>query len=529
MYKITIAFALVAVILAVTLLLIFAQTQSNESFILEYDVFKSAHNLGSNKYTPPEEKNSEFWFSRGHEDLFKNLAKQHLNRNKVKNIIFFMGDGMGVSTLTAARILKGQRRNRTGEEESLCLDNFPYTGLSKTYCLNSQVADSSCSATAYLGGVKGNIVTIGVNGNVDFNNCTASRDPNNQVSSIAVWAQKAGKSTGFITTTTLTHASPAGIYGHTPHRLHECDADVVRTNKDPNECLDLAQQLVTQETGQKLNVLMGGGMGKFIPNTQKDGHGKFGERLDGKNLISMWQQQHPQGVVLTNRDQLLGVNTSQVSHIMGVFGSGSMQFNALADKQKQPSLSEMTEVALKLLQGNSKGYFLFIEGGLIDVAHHETMAGLAIDETLEMDKAVQLASDMTNPLDTLIIVTADHSQPLTISGYPNRGNPILGINQDDIALDNLKYSTINYPLGFQQYLDTKGKRLNLEELTWKIDSRYPSYVNTFKGPHAGEDVSIYASGPFAHLFTGVMEQSSIPIIAAYAACIGDGPKFCDGL
>ncbi|XP_075151038.1 membrane-bound alkaline phosphatase-like [Haematobia irritans] len=397
-----------------------------------------------------------------------------------------------------------------------------------TYCTNALVADSSCSATAYLSGVKGNILTIGVNGKVDFNNCSASMDPVNQAPSIAVWAQKAGKSTGFVTTTTLTHASPAGIYGHISNRLHECDADVIRSKKNPMECMDLAQQLVSEETGRNLNVIMGGGLGKFLPNTQKDAHGKYGERKDGKNLISTWKRMHPEGLVVTNRDQLLQANISEISHIMGIFQSGSMKYKALADNKYQPSLSEMTKMTLKLLQRNKNGYFAFIEGGLIDSAHHDTKAGLALDETLEMDKAVQVALEMTDPSDTLILVTADHSQPLTISGFPGRGDPILGLNQHDRSLDGLKYSILNYPLGYEQYKDGKGKRLNLEKVPWKIDTTYPSYVKVFKAPHGGEDVSVYASGPYAHLFTGVLEESTIPIMAAYAACIGDGPTMCDG-
>lgn len=293
-------------------------------------------------------------------------------------------------------------------------------------------------------------------------------DPANQVSSIAAWAQRAGKSTGFITTTTLTHASPAGTYAHVPNRLYESDADVADLGADPTTCMDMAQQLVTQEPGNNFNVIMGGGMAKFVPNTLKDFHGNYGSRKDGQNLLAKWQAMHPQGVVVSNRDQLLKVNTSSISNIMGIFQTKAMNYHAMADQTYQPSLAEMTEVALKLLQRNDQGYFIFIEGGNIDTAHHETKAGLALDETLEFDKAIQLARDMTDPQDTLIVVTADHSQPITLSGYPSRGNPILGLNQHDIPLDGMKYLTLNYPLGPEQYLDEMGKRLDLEQVSMDI-------------------------------------------------------------
>lgn len=326
------------------------------------------------------------------------------------------------------------------------------------------MADSACTATAYLCGVKGNIVTIGVNANVEFNNCSASMDARNHVSSIAQWAQKAGKSTGFITTTTLTHASPSGSYAHVANRLYESDSDVRSFGKDPSECMDIATQLVTQEPGRNFDIIMGGGMSKFLPNNIKDTHGNLGVREDGENLLATWQGMHPQGAIVTNRQQLLNLNISKVSHIMGIFQSQYMDYHLEANPKEQPSLAEMTEIALKLMQRNDQGYFIFIEGGLIDIAHHETKAAISLDETLEFDKAIELARAMTDPQDTLIVVTSDHAHPLTISGYPGRGTDILGLNQYDIDLDGLKYSTLNYPIGIKQYLNDQGQRLDLEKV-----------------------------------------------------------------
>ncbi|KAM7345784.1 membrane-bound alkaline phosphatase-like [Cochliomyia hominivorax] len=483
--------------------------------------------IGNGKYVPEEEKDPEFWRNLARQELEVNLGKQQLNMNKAKNIIFFLGDGMSLSTVAAARMLKGQKKGNTGEEEVLSFEKFPFTGLSKTYCTNAQVADSACTATAYLCGVKGNIVTIGVNANVEFNNCTASMDPKNHVSSIAQWAQKAGKSTGFITTTTLTHASPSGSYAHVANRLYESDTDISSFGKDPSECMDIATQLITQEPGRNFDIIMGGGMSKFLPNTIQDPHGNLGIRKDGKNLISLWQEMHPDGVLVTNRQQLLRLNTSRVSHIMGIFQSKYMDYHLVADPVAQPTLAEMTEIALKRLQHNDKGYFIFIEGGLIDIAHHGTQAAISLDETLEFEKAIQLAREMTNPQDTLIVVTSDHAHPLTISGYPGRGTDILGLNQHDIDANGLKYSTLNYPIGPKQYLDDHGQRLDLEKIHRDFSFEYPTYIKGDDGRHSGDDVGIFASGPFDYLFTGVLQQSTIPHLMAYAACIGDGPTMCD--
>ncbi|GBP04315.1 Membrane-bound alkaline phosphatase [Eumeta japonica] len=97
----------------------------------------------------------------------------------------FLGDGTSIPTITAGRVYLG------GEERQFSFEKFPYVGLSKTYCANTQVADSACTATAYLGGVKANY---------------------------AAWAQAQGMATGLITTTSVTHASPAGIYAHAANR-----------------------------------------------------------------------------------------------------------------------------------------------------------------------------------------------------------------------------------------------------------------------------------------------------------------------
>ncbi|XP_058980682.1 membrane-bound alkaline phosphatase-like [Musca domestica] len=478
--------------------------------------------LGVNKRTLDEERDPEFWRTLARDELLKSVEKQKLN-----GIIMFLGDGMSLSTVTATRILKGQRQNHTGEEDGLSFEKFPHMGLSRTYCANAQVPDSACTATAYLCGIKANIVTIGVTANVEYNNCSASMDPANHVSSIAAWAQKAGKSTGFITTTTLTHASPAGTYAHVANRLYESDTDVKSYGQDPATCVDMAQQLVNDEPGRNFNIMMGGGMAKFLPKTVKDSHGNYGIREDGRNLLSKWQGMHPGGVFVSNRAELLSVNTAKVSHIMGIFDTNSMNYHAVADKTKQPSLSEMTETALKLLQRNEKGYFIFIEGGNIDTAHHENKAAMSLDETLEFEKAIQLARDMTDPQDTLIVVTSDHGHGLTINGYPGRGSSILGLNPNDLGSDGLKYSTLMYPLGHDQFTDENGKRVDLEKIPRNIETVYPSFIKSNMGHHSGEDVGIFASGPFDHLFTGVLQQNTIPHLMAYAACIGDGPTMCD--
>lgn len=114
----------------------------------------------------------------------------------------------------------------------------------QTYCVDRQVADSACSATAYLCGVKANYATLGVTGSVKRKDCNAMRNTTNHVLSLAHWAQDAGKASGIVTTTRITHASPGGTYAHTADRDWEADAHVVKDGWDPEQCEDIASQLV---------------------------------------------------------------------------------------------------------------------------------------------------------------------------------------------------------------------------------------------------------------------------------------------
>lgn len=527
-----------------------------------------ARHTGEHSVEPPE-LTSQYWFKKGQKTLISHLHRLK-NSRKAKNVIFFLGDGMGMSTITAARIYSGQLKGENGENASLPFEKFPNIGLSKvslinrksfkllfhssklhpkTYCIDKQTADSACSATAYLGGVKGNYYTIGVNGKVKTRDCAAARDPKNRVSSLAYWAQKAGKATGLITTTPVTHASPAGVYGHTPCRLWESDTDVLKDRKNPEECEDLASQLVNGEVGEKLNIIFGGGRSKFLPNSVVDSEGNPGHRSDSVDLIEIWKSRHPNGVVVNNKEELSNVSSSADS-ILGLFASSYMSYNLEANRTVQPSVSEMTTAAIELLSKQPKGFFLFVEGGRIDSAHHETKARLALDETNEFAKAVKAALDVVDLRDTLIVVTADHSHTMSISGFGERGNDILGTLEnvvEEIWRKDNPITTLNYANGPKSSVNADGTQLDLKNAVFgkkntkeeteerplidrtfsEKDYEYPATFKSVYSAHGGEDVPVYAAGPHAHLFTGVYEQSTIPYIIKYAACIGRGLKACD--
>lgn len=478
------------------------------------------------QHVDAEEENAAFWNSLAQDRLREQVFRRP-NLNVAKNVIFFLGDGMSIPTYAASRAYMGQQQKLRGEESQLAFDKFPHTGLSKTYCVDRQVADSACSATAYLCGVKANYGTIGVTAKVRYNQCGIQADPANQVDSLAAWAQKAGKSTGIVTTARVTHASPSGAYAHVANREYECDADVRTYGHNPAICQDIASQLVNNRTGTEFKVILGGGRTKFLPNSMQDEQGNAGEREDGVNLIDEWKRKHSNGVYVYNRKGLLQTDYDRTQYLLGLFDPSHLQYNLDKTAQTdQPSLAEMTEAAIKMLQKDRNGYFVFIEGGRIDHAHHETKARKALDETVEFSKAIDRAIQLTNREDTLIIVTSDHAHCMSLAGYSFRGTDILGVNSEISPIDGLPYATLTYANG-PGYRAEQNGRLDLrrQDMTNK-DYEYPSLAPLPAETHGGDDVGIFALGPQAHLVSGVMEQNVIPHIVAYAACIGDGFTIC---
>ncbi|KAL7849415.1 hypothetical protein SRHO_G00210380 [Serrasalmus rhombeus] len=138
-----------------------------------------------------EEKNPEFWRAQAQTTL-KSALSRKLNTNVAKNIVLFLGDGMGITTITAARILKGQLENQTGEETVMTMDTFPYVGLAKVYSVDFQIPDSAATATAYLCGVKTNLNMVGLSAAAQNGVCRTQKG--NEVTSILKWAKDAGKS-----------------------------------------------------------------------------------------------------------------------------------------------------------------------------------------------------------------------------------------------------------------------------------------------------------------------------------------------
>ncbi len=492
------------------------------------------------------ETTPEDWFDAGQQTV---LEAEHLhpNERRAKNVILFIGDGMGVSTITASRIYDGQQKGGHGEENSLSFEKLPYLALSKTYSVDQQTPDSAPTMTAMVTGVKTIGDSISVNQYVAHGEPDAGVIAANALKTILEDAKEHGLSVGVVSTARITHATPAATYAHTANRDWEGDSDKPAGATVP----DIAAQLVDFDINGGINVALGGGRTRFIPKTATDPeYGIAGKRKDGRDLTTEWVSKHTNAQYVWNKDQFAAIDPKTTDHLLGLFEPSHVHFEAdrvAHDKAGEPSLTEMTVKALDILKKNKKGFFLMVEGGRIDHAHHSGNAYRALTDTQQLAAAVKAAIDKTRPKDTLIIVTADHSHVFTIGGYPQRGNPILGLTQGvgstlpDLDMLGLPYTTLNYANGTgytgASNLQPEGsKSFHAADGTWASGSeghnpssfapangrpaltndlvQHSDYLQETIIPltaetHAAEDVAIFAGGPKAHLFHGVMEQNVI--------------------
>jgi len=445
------------------------------------------------------------WMQAGQEAIQAKLA-QKPNTKRAKNVIVFVGDGMGISTLTAGRILEGQLAGNPGEENYLSFEKFPNTALVKTYNVNAQVADSAGTATAINTGTKTRIGVLNTAPTHPRGVCENMHK--DAPTPLAVYAERLGMSTGIVSTARLTHATPAAVYAYSPDRNWETDINLPEEAKT-NSCADIASQILSPLDGNGLEVALGGGQANFLPK----GFGN-GKRGDNKNITELWKKSAAGAAYITSRQELKAVDYSNTNRLLGLFSKSHMDYDDRR-KTEQPELAEMTEAAIKMLSKNKKGYYLMVEAGRIDHGHHEGNAHKALHDTIALSKAVRKTLELVDTDETLILVTADHSHTFTIAGYPRRGNPILGLVSPPEskegtytkAQDEKPYTTLSYANG-PGSITGERPTLSSEEVVGK-DFVQQSLVPLYSGAHAGEDVALFAIGPWSHLAKGTIEQNVI--------------------
>jgi len=416
---------------------------------------------------------------------------------RARNVILFIGDGMGVSTLTAARIFDGQQRGVDGASNLLSFERFPDLALVRTYSADSLVTDSANGASAILTGHRTINGALGVSDAARHDDCASGLAA--AVPTLAEIAKRRGLATGAVSTAAITDATPAALYAHTPSRGWQSDATMPKAALEAG-CIDIARQLVEAPDAVRLDLALGGGGAAFTPQGRKD----------GRDLTAEWARRP--GAVFVQDAASLAKLTARTGPVLGLFAPGNMAVESVRPADA-PRLVDMTRKAIEILSRDPDGYFLMVEGALIDKSHHVGRVRDALNETVEFAEAVAAAAEMTDARDTLIIVTADHSHGLTISGG-NRDTPILGLVPNDeegpaLAMDGKPYTILSYASG----PGGPPKDATRPDLSGQ-DTASPTFVAPAAVPllsarHGGEDVAAYARGPGAEAVRGLIDQPRI--------------------
>lgn len=440
-------------------------------------------------------------------------AAPALAAGEAKNVIFFLGDGMGPTTVTATRIYK------YGEAGKLNMEALTRTARIRTNSHDAQTTDSAPSMAAYMTGVKANNEVISMTPDTQAydatgtayylaGNSTCPSTNGKAVVTVLELAKAAGKAVGAVTTTRITHATPAATYSHICHRDGENDiaAQVVPGSGKFNTAL-----------GGGVDVLLGGGRKFFLPNTVTGGKRTDGQDLTAKLITAGY-------TYVTTGTALKAVPTATTNQLVGLFNADHLNYEL--DRVKgaidEPSLADMTETAVKILQKNSKGYFLMVEGGRIDHALHGTNAKRALEDTVAFDEAIKRALALVDLKDTLIVVTADHDHTMTFNGYSHRGNPILGKVTDGkatkvagapvlaLAADSLPYTTLVFGNG------GGARNATREDLT-SVDTGADSYLQNVgvvlgtpgSETHGGGDVMLLSGGAGSGGLRGTIDNTRV--------------------
>ncbi|TNN14640.1 Alkaline phosphatase, placental type [Schistosoma japonicum] len=448
-------------------------------------------------------------FNKFEKSLYYSLTK------RPKNVIIFIGDGMSLNTVTGARYLKAENMDLLGGDVQLVWDDWPVASLVRTFNSDRLTTDSGSAATAFLSGAKGPDGTVGITGTVKCCKCTELRDLERAKSSLK-YASNAGLSTGIVTTTRVTHATPAAAYANLLHRNWESNAEISDSGFN---CSDAAAQLIANASD--INVVMGGGAAEFYGTLETLAFNTKGKRHDSRNLLLEWEEiqkkmSRKYAVIHTN-DDFKRTDWASVDYVLGLFAPSHLAYRL--ENRDEPTLSDMTEAAIKILSHNNKGFLLLVEGGRIDHGHHISQAKNALTETLEMEKAIEKALSLVNKKETLIIVTADHSHVYGVVGYPTRNISVLDVDNTDKGKDNKSYlisAHYNGPRGLVNEIRSDPATEN----TFANNYTAQSLVRLPFSTHSAEDVPIYANGPYSELFHSSMDNTFIAHAIMYSLCIG---------
>lgn len=446
---------------------------------------------------------------------------------KVKNVIFFIGDGMTIANRTAARVLsKGISEGKY--QGKLSFDDMPNMALIGTSGSDSLITDSANSMSAYTTGHKTAVNAMGVYVSRATDNLSHPK-----VETIAELIKRKTKmSVGIVSDAELEDATPGAMVSHTRRRADK-----------PY----IAEQLLASGA----EVILGGGSAYFYPQSTKGS-----KRKDEINLIEEFKRDGYQ-LVFTKEELANATHAADTRKLFGVFHPDNMdgsldrfflKKNTVDQYPNQPDLTDMTRSAIEVLSKNPNGFFLMVEAALIDKFNHPLDWERAAFDTIMLSNAVDIAKNFakTHP-DTLIIVTPDHTHSGSINGVVNDAKP--GPLREKVGV----YADAGYPNypkanvdGYPNKIDVS-KRLaffygnypdHYETLHPKLDGTFipavkgedgqfvanPKYIqlqedaihvggnlpsNQESGVHTADDAVLNAIGPGSEQFHGFMDNTEV--------------------
>ena len=366
------------------------------------------------------------------------------NQQTARSVILLIGDGMGQAQRTAARLYS------VGRDGQLAMDTLPVAGTARTWSTDDVVTDSAAAGTALATGIKTRREAVAVD---------ASGNP---ATTIVEMAKEAGKSTGLVTNVQLADATPASFAAH---------------NVDRRDYLDIALDMFNHN----IDVLLGGGEDYFLPKGTAGCFLDDGDRTDGRNLIDEAVANGYKHVC--SAADLGSVDPSTTDKLMGTFADYEMA------RPYAPGLAEMTDKALAILDKNSGGFFLMVEGGQIDLSAHANNAVGMLGDVAGFDAAVRVALQyQAQHPETLVIVTADHATG--------------GLTIEDAALDG--------PCPDPDPSDAREcKSLFQEDGPFSESRGGKFWVDWTTFDHTADDVPVMAIGPGSTTLAGNYENTHV--------------------
>lgn len=305
--------------------------------------------------------------------------------SNVKHVILLIGDGMAMPQVSAAEAYVGSRLGKPVEKTDF--SQFPAQGMTTTYAADRFITGSAAAGTAIATGYKTYINAIGVG---------TEKQP---LKNLVEYSQDKDMATGIVTSTRMTHATPAVFAAHNEHRGNE-------------------NEIAADMSDSGVDYFAGGGYRHFVSADS----GLPSKRTDGRDLVEeMADMGYETFISESDTRRFLEWTPQADEKVLGLFSYSHLDYDI--DDAEQPSLAELTRKGIELLSQDENGFFMMVESGRIDHACHANDAVTAIQDTIAFNDAVEEAVSFYNehPEDTLVVVTADHETGGLTLGFAGTG------------------------------------------------------------------------------------------------------------